>query len=581
MESGTGAMDSGGGGGLPPNRPWLAAYPPGVPAAVTVPAGSVPEHFLTMSERFAQRAAIIFYGQRITYRELRAQVERLAAALAGLGVGRGDVVALYLLGSPQYIIAYLATLLAGATVTPVSPVFTSHELRHQLADSGARTVICQDILYDNLERTGLPVDHIIVTAVDEYLPPLRRMLGRTLLRHLSRKAEVPAPRLPVLPNLHRFQDLVRRAAGPVPRPAIDPAADVATITYSGGTTGPPKGVMLTHRQLLATQAQLRAFLPMLQEGQEVYPAYLPLYHAYGQLIVLIGGLTLGATLVVFTTPDLDEILDAVDGYGFTVFWGVPTLYERLNEHPRTDRVNWRRLKLFICGADTLFDRTVAEWERRTGTVITEGYGQTECGALAMLARPGVTPRGSIGVPVPGLEAAIMDLDADTFLPPGEVGEIVVSGPNVMKGYWDRPEATGEVLVEAGGQTWLRTGDIGRRDPDGHFYFVERKRDLIKYKGYSVFARDVEEVLHVHPQVRAAGVVGVPDPRVGQIVKAHVVLQAEARGKVSEEEIIRWCQERLAHYKVPRIVEFRGELPKTDVGKVSRRELREEPEEVRE
>jgi long-chain acyl-CoA synthetase len=254
------------------------------------------------------------------------------------------------------------------------------------------------------------------------------------------------------------------------------------------------------------------------------------------------------------------------------------MYEYLKEYEKTNRVDWKRFKIVACGADTLHESTINQWERRTKSQIQEGYGNTECSALSH-ASPVHRPKTkTFGVPIPNLKAAIVSHDGLDYMPVGEVGELIISGPNVMRGYWHRPEETAESLIELDGDTWLRTGDLVSMDEEGYFHFFDRKRDLIKYKGYAVFARHVEEVLYNHPQVKAAGVVGVPDPKVGAIIKAYVVLHSEARGKVSEEEIITYCHENLAHYKVPKIIEFRGELPKTDVGKVSRRELREESEE---
>ncbi|MBA4423819.1 MAG: AMP-dependent synthetase, partial [Syntrophus sp. (in: bacteria)] len=243
------------------------------------------------------------------------------------------------------------------------------------------------------------------------------------------------------------------------------------------------------------------------------------------------------------------------------------------------RVNWKRLKLIVCGADTLHKSTIDAWEKRTGSIIYEGYGMTETTAVSHSTPLNRRKKGFFGVPIPNVKAAIIDPDGPEFIPVGEVGEMILSGPNIMQGYWKRPESTNEVMMEIDGETWMRTGDLVSMDEDGYFHFFDRKRDLIKYKGYSVFARHVEEVLYQHPQIKAAGVVGVPDPAVGNLIKAYVVLEGEARGKISEEEIICFCKEKLAHYKVPKIVEFRGELPKTDVGKVSRRELREECEEA--
>ena len=294
---------------------------------------------------------------------------------------------------------------------------------------------------------------------------------------------------------------------------------------------------------------------------------------------MLNGLAQGSTIVLFTTPDIDDILTAMERYQASGFYGVPTLFEYLKEYEKTDRVNWKRLKLIACGADTLHQSTIEEWERRTHSKILEGYGMTETTAVSH-STPFDRPKtGSFGVPLPGVNAAIVDVDGTEFMPVDEVGELILNGPNIMQGYWKRPESYPETFIEFDGKKWLRTGDLVRMDEEGYFHFFDRKRDLIKYKGYSVFARHVEEVLYKHPQIKAAGVVGVPDPKVGNIIKAYVVLQSEARGKVSEEEIMEFCRQNLAHYKVPGIIEFRGELPKTDVGKVSRRELREEAEEI--
>jgi long-chain acyl-CoA synthetase len=559
-------------------KPWLAHYSEKMKAEVDIPLQSVPEAFAAICDKYGSRPALIFYGKQITYRELKNQVDSMTAALQNQGIGKGDVVALYLLNSPQYVISYMAVTATGAAVTPVSPVFTSHELKYQLLDSTAKTIVCQDILYDNLAKTGIAMDRVIVTGLEEYLPPLRKILGKTLLKNLAREMNLPTPNIPKSKEILYFQELLRQAA-PATQVKIDPLADIASITYSGGTTGPPKGAMINHYQIIACGQIMRAFFPILEEGREVYPAFLPLYHIYGQLVTMVMALTQGATMVVFTTPDIDSILESIERYNVTAFFGVPTMYEYLKEYDKTVRVNWRRLKLLICGADTLHEHTVQDWERRTGSHITEGYGQTESGAVSMVNPLGRSKTGSIGIPVPNYKAAVIDIDTDSYVPPGEVGEIIMQGPNVMMGYWNKPEATAAVFVEIDGERWLRTGDMGRMDEEGYFHFVDRTRDLIKYKGYSVFARDVEEVLYKHPHVKAAGVIGVPDAKAGHLVKANVVLQPEARGKVTEEEIISFCEEHLSYYKVPKIVEFRGELPKTDVGKVSRRELREEEEDI--
>lgn len=560
------------------SKPWLKYYSEGVPAEVDILDISVPELFDRVVEKYGSKAALIFYGKTITYRELKGLVDRLAAALAGLGVKKGDTVALYLLNSPQYVIAYFATLRLGAKVTPISPVYTSIEVKHQIEDSEAGTVICQDILYDNLEKAGVHPEQVVLTSIDEYLPALKKWFGKSAkAKAYGGKPTLSAEEIEQK-GLHSFQYLLKGSSAAPPAVAIDPRNDLAVLPYTGGTTGLPKAAMLTHRNLVSLQGQVVAFWPIFEEGKEVVMAFLPFFHIYGQVVVMLGGLAQGATLVLFTTPDIDEILSAMERYQASGFYGVPTLYEYLKEYEKTDRVNWKRLKLIVCGADTLHESTIDAWEKRTGSIIYEGYGMTETTAVSHSTPLNRRKKGFFGVPIPNVKAAIIDPDGPEFIPVGEVGEMILSGPNIMQGYWKRPESTNEVMMEIDGERWMRTGDLVSMDEDGYFHFFDRKRDLIKYKGYSVFARHVEEVLYQHPQIKAAGVVGVPDPSVGNQIKAYVVLEGEARGKISEAEIICFCKEKLAHYKVPKIVEFRGELPKTDVGKVSRRELREEGEE---
>ncbi|NLA26464.1 MAG: long-chain fatty acid--CoA ligase [Firmicutes bacterium] len=559
------------------SRPWLQLYPADVPRSVELPVAALPDLFDEMADRYSKNTAVYFYGSKIKYGELKKQVRRLAASLHELHVKKGDRVALYLLNSPQFIISYLAVLKLGAVVTPISPVYTSHEVRHQLADSGARTVICQDILYDNVLKTGLdPV--IIVTGIADYLPPLKRALGRSILSKIARDIEIPDIKITYGNSIYRFKDMLS-VEGTPPPVDIDPQRDLAVLPYTGGTTGPPKGVLLTHYNIIATQQQTTNLWPVLKEGSEVIIAFLPFYHIYGQIVAMINGFMFGAEIVLFTTPDFDDIIYSIDARRATLLYGVPTFFEYLKEYDKTDRANWRRLKLITCGADTLQETTVNSWQERTGTKIMEGYGMTETAGVSHATPLGLNKAGSFGFPIPNVDAAIVDPDTNEFLPPGEVGEMILSGPNITAGYWNNPEETERTVIELEGKKWLKTGDLVRMNEDCYFYFYDRKRDLIKYKGYSVFARDIEDYLYQHPQVKAAGVIGVPHQKVGQIIKAIVVLQNEARGKISEEDLKEYCKQGLAHYKVPKIIEFRGELPQTDVGKISRRELREELEEV--
>lgn len=559
--------------------PWLQHYPAGVPPEVEIPDVSIPEFFDRKAEAHSGRPALIFYGRKIKYGELKQLSDRFAAALADLGVGKGDTVALFLLNCPQYVIAYLGALKAGAKVTPVSPVYTSLELKHQLEDSGARTLVCEDILYDNVQKSGVALHNVILSDISDFLPALKKLFGKNALK----KAYGPQVDAGVTGSSRagtlKFKDLLAKYPPQAPAVAIDPAADVAVLPYTGGTTGLPKAATLTHRNVIALMTQVITFWPMFEEGRETTIAFLPFFHIYGQVVVMLSGLAQGFCIVLFTTPDFDEILTAIERYRASGFFGVPTLYEYLKEHEKTGRVDWKRLKLVVSGADTLHHATKEAFERRTGTTILEGYGMTETTAVSHATPPHRPKAGAFGIPIPNVKAAIIDVEGTDFMPVDAVGEMVLSGPNIMRGYWNRPESDAETFVEIDGTRWMRTGDLVRMDADGYFHFFDRKRDLIKYKGYSVFARQVEEVLYKHPQIKSAGVVGVREPSVGQVIKAYVVLQSEARGKLSETDILNFCRENMAPYKVPKIISFRGELPRTDVGKVSRRELREEAEEV--
>lgn len=544
------------------SKPWLGHYPPGVAPTVDVPGVSVHRMFDEATERLGERAAVVFYGRTISYRELRDATDRMANALAAHGVKKGDRVGLYLLNSPQFIIAYFAALKCGATVTPISPVYTSHEVKFQLQDSGARVLFCQDVLYEKVAKAGVDLDLVIVTSVGEYLPALKKLF--------SKKSALPAGA-----SVKQFQELLKSHPAQPPAVAIDPGADLAALPYTGGTTGNPKGVMLTHFNLVAAYTASQSAFAGMEPGKEVILAFLPFFHIYGQVVIMLNGLLQGNLLVLFTTPDTEEILAAMEKHQATVFYGVPTLYEYLKDHKDTDKANWKRLKLVLSGADTLHESTMNGWARRTGTRITEGYGLSETCAASHVNPIHRPKAGSFGCPIPNMLAAVIAPETGEFVAPGEVGELILCGPSVMQGYWKKPEESAKVFMERDGRRWMRTGDIVRMDEEGYFHFYDRTKDLIKYKGYSIFAKDVEDVLYGHPQVKAAGVIGVADPSVGQRIKAIVVLQGDARGKVSEDEIKAYCRNQLADYKVPHIVEFRGELPKTDVGKVSRRELREE------
>jgi long-chain acyl-CoA synthetase len=386
---------------------------------------------------------------------------------------------------------------------------------------------------------------------------------------------LPSPQILAREGFYQLQDLIKKYPPRPPQIEIDPKEDIATLQYTGGTTGLPKAAMLTHYNFIANEQQTNSFLRgSYQDGREVIAAYMPFYHAAGQLY-MTQGLLHGHTLVIATTADLDDLLRDIENYQITGFVGAPTIYDLLKNYEKTDQVNWKRLRYVGSGADALLEDTARGWERRTGVKICEGYGMSEAVCATHVNPPKRIKPGSFGVPLPSFQSAILHPEKDEFMPLGEIGEIAIIGPSVMKGYWKSPQENIGKFAKIDDEVWMRTGDIGRMDEEGYFYFYDRKRDMIKYKGHGVFAKEVEDVIKNHPGVKEVGVVGVRDPAAGEVVKAVVVLESDARGKISEEDIVAYCNGKLAHFKIPKIIEFRGEIPKTDVGKVSRRELREE------
>ncbi|GAF73706.1 unnamed protein product, partial [marine sediment metagenome] len=417
-------------------RPWLKFYLPEVPSDVDIPERSVVETFDEATDKWKNKTALIFYGRKISYRELREEADRFGTALCDLGVKKGDKVALLLLNSPQFIIAYFGALKAGATLTPISPVYVSPEIKHQIEDSGARTIVCQDILYDHVEKAEVELDRVILTNIAEYLPRLKKFLGQSVLRSVYQKMSAPPPEVFEREGFYQLQDLIKKYPPNPPKIEFNIREDLVTLPYTGGTTGLPKGAMITHYNLVASKHLLQVFGgDVVEEGKEVMLAYLPFYHIYGQAVVMLGGLSQGYTLVIFTTPDLDDILNAIESYRATIVYSVPALYEALRDYARTDRVNWKRIKTLVSGADALLEDTARGWEQRTGAKIHEGWGMTETSSVGMGSPYGRTKIGSFGVPLPNTMAAIVDPEGTEFLPVGEIGELVVRGPQITKGYW--------------------------------------------------------------------------------------------------------------------------------------------------
>lgn len=558
-------------------RPWIEQYEAGVRPDTEIPEDkSIIDYFDEVVQARPNSTAIIFYGKKIKFRELKDRVDRLANGLTALGFKKGDRVAFLLLNSPEYIICAYAVARIGAVLTPISPVYVSSEIDHQLRDSGAEHLICLDILYEGVEKTGYEFKNIIMTDISASLPMLKKMVGKSVLRGVYQSKAAPSSEVLQEKGITRLWDLIQGHRPEPPEVEFNPREDLFMLPYTGGTTGLPKGVMISHYNVVANHLQMIEVNKDLKDGEEVTLGFAPFYHAAGTFLMNTSILR-GFTIIVLTTPDLDLIVDSAIKYRATFFLSAPTVYEMLKTFEKTDMVSWKNFKLINSGSDSLHEYTARDWERRTGTKITEAYGMTETTCVTHSNVKGRERYGSVGIPVCNTYSAVLDPDEDEYMPVGEIGEIVVEGPQITKGYWKKPDATEECETHLDGKRWWRTGDLGRMEADGYFYIYDRKRDLIKYKGLRVFAREVEEVLKNHPSIKEVGVVGQPEPMVGENVKAVVVLESDARGKISEQDLKEYCQDKLASYKIPKIFEFAGEIPKTDIGKVSRREIRTEEE----
>jgi long-chain acyl-CoA synthetase len=556
--------------------PWLDHYDAGVPQTLA----PYPDRTLLddVAEAVAQRPdapAVLFKGRTISHRELERTSDAFAAALAGLGVAKGDRVAVLLPNCPQFLICELGAWKAGAVLVPLNPVYTEQELEGALARTGAETIVVLTPFYARVKaaQPRTAVARVIATNIKEYLPPVLRVLF-TLA-----KERKDGHRVTLQEGDLWLGDLLGRHAGQ-PRPAVQVGPDdPAVILMSGGTTGTPKGVVGLHRHYTTTGRQLGTWL---QAGttpwDDVLMAALPLFHSFANIGIQSVALRNHNALALVPNPrDLDDLLHTIEKTRPTAFSGVPTLFNALLHHPkvRAGKIDFSSVRVCFSGAAPLLAETKRRFEELTGGRIVEGYSLTEA-MLACAVNPVEGPNkiGSVGMPLPDVEMRIVDTESGAPLPTGEVGEILIRAPQLMARYWDDPTETASTLREHDGQRWLHTGDLGYLDADGYLFIVDRLKDLIKTHGYQVWPREIEEVLATHPAVAEVGVAGVPDQAKGEVAKAWIVLAAGQQA--TEEELRAYARERLAPYKVPATVEFRGELPKTMVGKVLRRALTAEP-----
>lgn len=547
---------------------WLEkSYPPGVPFEIDPDQySSLVEMFNHYTESYAQRPAFINMGAEITYQELAQQAQAFSAYLQNeLGLVKGDKFAIMVPNTLQYPIALFGALLAGLTVVNVNPLYTARELEHQLKDSGTKAMLIIENFAHTLEEViaNTPVEHVILTALGDRLGVVKGGLVNFVVRYI--KKMVPAFNLP---KAMKFNQVLNKGYSlPFKAVAVE-GEDLAFLQYTGGTTGVSKGAMLTHRNMVANLEQAKACIkPLMNEGEELVVTALPLYHIFALTANCLTFITLGGTNLLITNPrDMSGFVKELAKYPFTAITGVNTLFNGLLNTSGFKDLDFSPLKMSL-GGGMAVQRPVAErWQNVTGTRLLEGYGLTECAPLVTLSPFNlVNYDGSIGVPAPSTDIRIVKDDgSDADI--NEAGEMWVKGPQVMKGYYNHQEATDEILQ----QGWLATGDIAEMDDKGFFKIVDRKKDMIIVSGFNVFPNEIEEVVMMHEGILEAAAVGVPHETCGEMVKIFVVCK---NGKISKKELISHCRDHLTNYKVPKLIEYRDELPKTNVGKILRRELR--------
>jgi long-chain acyl-CoA synthetase len=556
-------------------KPWLKFYEPHVPEHIDYPQTTMPAILEETARKYPDNTALIFKGAKVTFREYNEAVDRFAAVLQGLGVKKGDRVAIHLPNCPQFPIAFYAVLRIGGIVVPCNPLYTAREMTHQLNDSGAEVIVTLSAMYPLIKqiRANTKLRHVIVAKIKTYFPPILKLLFTLLMeKKTGHKADISGDA-----NTYWFTDVLAQAPSN-PQPVAVTWDDTAVLMYTGGTTGVSKGAQLAHKNILVNAAQCKLWLNA-QEAQDVSMTALPLYHSYAMttcmnLCTLIGG----AMLLIPDPRDLEDVLKSITQHKPTMYPGVPAMYNAINNYPDLSKYDVSSIRACVSGAAGLPVEVQQRFQQLTGARLVEGYGLSEASPVTH-ANPifGESRIGTIGLPWPDTEVRIVDTaTGEKVLDVGEEGELCIRGPQVMKGYWNLPTETANTLRPdpEGGGPWLHTGDVAVMDADGYFKIVDRKKDMILGAGgYNIYPREVEDVLYEHPKVLEAAAIGVPLEGKGERVKIFVVLKPGETA--TEEEMLAFCKENLAPYKVPKFVEFRAELPKSTVGKILRRVLMEE------
>ncbi|WP_210609392.1 long-chain-fatty-acid--CoA ligase [Priestia flexa] len=554
------------------DKPWVSQYPSEVPHSLAYSEKTLAQLFEEAAKKNPHKCAVHFLGKRLTFHELYEQAITLAVYLKEIGVQHGDRVAIMLPNCPQAVISFYGVLLAGGIVVETNPLYTERELEYQLNDSEAICIIGLDLLYPRISKVKAltKVKHVISTSIKDYLPFPKNLL----YPYVQKKQQTITVQVEHMGDTHLFPTIMKRKRESETFVYdVTSNEDIALLQYTGGTTGFPKGVMLTHKNLVANATMCSHWLYRCKQGQEKILGVLPFFHVYGLTTVLILSVLEGYEMILLPKFDAESVLKTIHKQRPTLFPGAPTIYIALLNHPDLSKYNLSSIDSCISGSAPLPVEVQEKFEEITGGKLVEGYGLTETSPVThsnfVWAK---RIRGSVGVPWPDTDAKIVSFETGEALPINEVGEIVVKGPQVMKGYWKRPDETEAVLQDG----WLKTGDVGYMDESGFFYIVDRKKDMIIAGGYNIYPREIEEILYEHPKVQEVVVVGIPDEYRGETVKAYIVLKNGV--SCTEEELNTFSRQYLAAYKVPRVYEFRKELPKTAVGKILRRALVEEEKE---
>jgi long-chain acyl-CoA synthetase len=547
-------------------KPWLAHYPREIPHHLNYPDKTLPDYLRETAAQFGGHEAIYFLGKTLTFREVYEQALTLANYLKQIGLQKGDRVSIMLPNCPQAVISYYGVLFAGGIVVQTNPLYTEHELEYQLNDSGATMLITLDMLYPKAAKAKAKtnVKHLIITSMKDYLPTVKKWLYPLM----QRKQQPVMDKVEERSDQHLFSKIMAQPNATEPSVEINSAEDIALLQYTGGTTGVPKAAMLTHRNLIANTLMCAHWMYRCDKGTESILGILPFFHVYGMTTVMNLAIVQAYKMILLPKFDVEATLKTIEKLRPTMFPGAPTMYIALLNHPDLARYDLSSIKVCISGSAPLPVEVQEKFEKVTSGKLIEGYGLTEASPVthSNFVWDGERVKGSIGVPWPDTEAKIISLETGEEAKANEIGELVVRGPQVMKGYWNQPHETENVLRDG----WLYTGDVGYMDERGYFYIVDRKKDMIIASGYNIYPREVEEVLYQHPKVQEVVVVGVPDEYRGETVKAFVVLKQGQQ--CTAEELDQFMRSRLAAYKVPRMYEFRTELPKTAVGKILRRAL---------